>query len=140
MRAVELLGAVAEPHQVGRAVVPVAGRRIDAGQRLLVGQEQRLVRGVELGLADLRRRLGVEAAGGHEIERLGQPVGQRAVALALRAVGDEILVPGVHPVQIGVAALGEGAQQVQRRGRLAVGLHHALRVRLARRARRNRGR
>ena len=55
MGAVDLAGAVAEPQQMGRAVVPVAGRRIDAGQRLLIGQEQRLVRGVELGLADLRR-------------------------------------------------------------------------------------
>ncbi len=90
------------------------------------------MRGVELGLADLRRRLGIEPARRHEIERLGQPVGQCLVALALRRVGDEILVPGVHPVQIGIAALGEGAQQVQGGGRLAVGLHHALRVGLAR--------
>ncbi len=90
------------------------------------------MRGVELGLADLRRRLGIEPAGRHEIERLGQPVGQRPVALALRRAFDEILVPGVHPVQIGIAALGEGAQQVQGGGRLAVGLHHALRIGLAR--------
>ena len=133
MGAVDLAGAVAEPHQMRRAVVPVAGRRIDPGQRLLVGEEQRLVRGVELGLADLRRRFRVEPAGRHEIERLGQPVGERPVALALRRVGDEILVPGVHPVQIGIAALGEGAQQVEGGGRLAVGLHHALRIGLARR-------
>ena len=91
------------------------------------------MRGVELGLADLRRRLGIEPARRHEIERLGQPVGQRAVALALRRALNEILVPRVDPVQVGIAALGEGAQQVQGRRRLAVGLHHALRVGLARR-------
>jgi hypothetical protein len=60
--------------------------------------------------AELWRRLRIEAARRHEIERLGQPVGQRAVALALRRAFDEILVPGVYPVQIGIAALGEGAQ------------------------------
>ena len=47
-----------------------------------------------------------------------------SVALALRAVGDEAERPAMHVVEAGIAALGEGAQQVQRRGRLAVG--HAL--------------
>jgi len=127
-----LARAFADPEHVGRAVVPLAGRRIDPGQRLLVGQKQRLVRGIELGLADLRRRLRVEPARRHEIQGLGQPVGQRLVALALRRTGDEILVPRMHPVEIGIAALGEGAQQVQRGGRLVVGLDQALRVGLAR--------
>ena len=36
MGAVNLPGTVAEPHQMRRAVVPVAGCRIDASQRLLV--------------------------------------------------------------------------------------------------------
>ena len=36
-------------------------------------------------------------------------------------------------MQIGIAALGKGAQQVQCRRRLAVGLDHALRIGLARR-------
>ena len=48
-------------------------------------------------------------------------------------VGDEILVPGMDAVQVGVAALGEGAQQIERRRRLAVGLHHARRLGVARR-------
>ena len=50
------------------------------------------------------------------------------VSLALRRVGDEALVPGMDAVQIGIAALGEGAQQIEGRRRLAVGLDHALRV------------
>jgi hypothetical protein len=55
MGAVRLAGAVADPQHVGRGVVPVAGRGIDAGQRLLVAEQQRLVAGVEVGLAQLRR-------------------------------------------------------------------------------------
>ncbi len=90
------------------------------------------MRGIELGLADLRRGFRVEPAGRHEIQCFGQAIGQRPVALALRGVGDEILVPGVDAVQIGVAALGERAQQVKGGRRLAVGLHHALRIGLAR--------
>ena len=62
-----------------------------------------------------------------------EAVGELAVALALRAVGDEAQVPAVDAVQVGIAALGEGAQQVERRGRLVVGLHHALRIGAARR-------
>ena len=133
MRAVDLAGAVADPHQMRRAVVPLVACRIDAGQRLLVREEQRLVRGVELGLADLRRRLRGEPARLHEIERLGQPVGELTVSLTLRRVRDKILVPRMDAVEVGIAALGKGAQQVEGRSRLAVGLDHPLRVGLARR-------
>ena len=38
----------------------------------------------------------------------------------------------MHVLEIGVAAGGEGAQQVERRGRLAKGLELAARVGLAR--------
>ncbi len=55
-------------------------------------------------------------------------VGQLLVAVAERAVRHEVEVPAMHLVQVGVAALGEGAQQVQRRGRLVVALHQALRI------------
>ena len=47
--------------------------------------------------------------------------GDRLVAPALGARGDELLVPGVHLREVGEAALGEGAQQVERRRRLVVG-------------------
>ncbi len=102
------------------------GQAIDAGQRLLIGQMQRLMAGEELGLADLGRGFRRHAAGGHEIQRLAEPVGQLGIALAERAVGDEIEIPAMHAVQIGEAALGEGAQQVERRRRLVIGLHQAL--------------
>ena len=74
------------------------------------------------------RRLRVEAARRHEVERLGQPVGELLVLRALRRVGDETLVPAMDPMEIGIAALGEGAQQVERRRRLAERLDHALRI------------
>ncbi len=90
------------------------------------------MRGVELGLAYLRRGFRPEPARGHEVERLGQSIGELAVALSLRRVADEIQVPGMDPVQIGIAALGKRAQQVEGRGRLTVGLDHPLRVGLAR--------
>src|SRR3546814_15008415 len=37
-----LARAVADPQHVGRAVVPLAGQAVGAGQRLLVPQQQRL--------------------------------------------------------------------------------------------------
>ena len=51
MRVVGLAGAVADPDHVARGGVPVARGRIDARQRLLVAEQQRLVAGVEIGLA-----------------------------------------------------------------------------------------
>ena len=44
--------------------------------RLLVAEQQRLVAGVEIGRAQLGMALEVEAAGAHEVERLGDAVGQ----------------------------------------------------------------
>ena len=77
-------------------------------------------------------RLGVEADRAHEAERLGDPVGDALIALGLRAVLDEAEHPAMGVLEIGVAAGGEGAQQVQRRRRLAVGLELPARVGLAR--------
>ena len=59
MGAVELAGALADPEHVGRAVVPVAGERVPAGERLLVAEDQRLVAGVEVDLVQLRARSSV---------------------------------------------------------------------------------
>ena len=129
MSAVGLAGPVADPEHVRRAVVPLAGGGIDPGQRLLIFQDQGFVRGIELGLPNLRRRRPRQAAGRHEIEGLAKLIGQRLVARPLRALGDEAEIPAVHRVEIGVAALGQGAQQVEGRRRLAVGLDQPLRVR-----------
>ena len=51
MGVVELPGAVADPQHVARRAVPVAGRGIDAGEGLLVAEQQRLVAGEEIGRA-----------------------------------------------------------------------------------------
>ena len=132
MRPVELPGAVADPDQVGTRVVPAARRAIDPGQRLLVAQEQGLVAGEERGAGDLGRAEVGDPAGAHEVQRLGDPARHVAVALALRAAVEEAHGPLVDAGQRGIAALGEGAQQVERGRRLRVGLELPARVGLAR--------
>ena len=108
-----------------RGVVPAAGGGIDPGHRLLEAQEQGLVRGVEGGAVDLGRGEVGDAAGLHELQRLGDPVRHVAVALALRAAVEEAQGPLVDAGERRVAALGEGAQQVQGGGGLGVGLELA---------------
>ena len=77
-------------------------------------------------------RLGVEADGAHEAERLGDPVGEFLVALGLGAVLDEAQHPAMDVLEIGVAAVGEGAQKVERRRGLAIGFQLPARIGLAR--------
>ena len=84
--------------------------------------------GVEIGGAQLRMGLEVEAAGAHEVERLGNAVGQLLVAAGLRRILEEAEHPLMHAGEIGVAAGRERAQQVERRGRLPVGHQLALRI------------
>ena len=128
MAVIELAGAVADPDHVARGGVPVAGGGIAAGHRLLVAEQQRLVAGVEIGAAQLRMAFEIEAAGAHEIQRVGDAVGQFLVAARLRRILHETEHPLMHAAEIGVAAGGEGAQQVQRRGRLPVRHQLALRI------------
>jgi hypothetical protein len=127
--AVELAGAFADPHQVGRGVVPIARGRIDPCHRLLDAQQQGFVAGEELDLAQAGVALRIDADRFHEGQRLADLVGQRAIGGALRRASDKAEGPAMDVVQIGVAAAGEGAQQIQRRRRLAIGLQQALRVR-----------
>ncbi len=126
--AVDLARALADPQHVGRAVVPLAGGGVDAGQRLLVAEDERLVARVQVDLVQLVRGLEVDAAGAHEPQRPLDLLGQRLVAPPLAAGGDELLVPGVHAREVGEAALGVRAQQVQRRGRLVVRLDEPRRI------------
>ena len=93
------------------------------------------MRGVEVGCAQFRMRLRVEANGAHEAERLGDPVSEFLVALGLRAVLDETQHPAMNVLEIGVAAAGEGAQKVEGRRRLAIGFELPARIGLARLAR-----
>ena len=125
MRPVELAGAVTDPDHVGRAVVPIAGERVDAGQAFLVGQDQRFVAREEVDLVQSLLGPEVDAAGGHEAQGTVDLRGDVLVALALAGRGDELLVPQVHLREVGEAALGEGPQQVECRGRLLVRGHQA---------------
>ncbi len=128
MGAVQLAGALADPQQVGRGVVPVARGGIDAGHGLLEAQQQGLVAGEELHPVQFGMGLGGHADGGHEVEGFGDLVGQLTVSAAIGAAVDKAQGPAMDVVQVGIAAAGEGAQQVQGRGRLVIGPHQALGV------------
>ena len=95
MGAVGLPGAVADPEEVGGAGVPVAAGAVDAGEGLLVGQEQGFVAGVEVGLADLRGVEAAYAAGGHEGEGFVDAAGKVLVAGGKGGAGSEIEVPAM---------------------------------------------
>ena len=69
VRAVELAGALADPEQMCRAVVPVAGQRVTAGQALLVVEQQAFVAGVDVDLVQPPLGGQVDAARGHEPQR-----------------------------------------------------------------------
>ena len=88
--------------------------------------------GIELGLTHLGDNLGGDAAGFHEIEGLADALGELGILVAFGAVADEIEGPAMHLMQIGKPALGEGAQQVERRRGLVVGLVHAVWIGFAR--------
>src|ERR1022692_4623734 len=76
--------AVANPQHVARGGVPVAGGRIDAGERLLEAEQQRFMAGVEFGGAQLGMAFQIETAGLHEAERLGNAIRQFDIAARLR--------------------------------------------------------
>jgi hypothetical protein len=128
MRAIGPTGTVAAPKEVGRAAVPITGRRIDPGQGLLVGQEQGFVGDVEVGLAHISGRGAGHPAGGHEGERLVDALGEITVAFRQRRALDEAQVPAMDLVQVGIAAGGERAEQVELAGGLEVGQFHAAGV------------
>jgi hypothetical protein len=103
-------------------------RRILARHGLLVAEQQRLVAGVELGALELGMALEIEPAGLHEAEGLGDAIGQLLVVVRLRRILDEAERPLPHIGEIGVAAVGECAQQVQGRGGVAKGLDLPCRI------------
>src|SRR6202046_2646811 len=106
MSAVQRAGTLADPQEVRRGVVATAALGVFPGQGLLIVQQQRLVAGVQLNRAQL---IGVGAACPHERQRPGDLPGQPLVPLPGRALRDEVLVPGMHLVQVGVTAGGERA-------------------------------
>ena len=108
MRPVHLPGALPHPDEVARQVVGTA--LVEAGQRPLVLQDQRLVRGVQLD--GVQRRV-VHPAGPHEPHGAVDLTGQLLVARAGVGGRREGGVPGVDPVERGETTAGVGAQQVE---------------------------
>ena len=86
MGAVELAGAVADPDHMGGGVVPIAAGGIDPRHRLLVSKQQSFMAGIEIGAAQLRHGTRRDAAGRHEIQRLGDALRQIFILLARRTV------------------------------------------------------
>ena len=68
---------------------------------------------------DVSKRLEVDARGTHELNRPVDVLRQRFVARVGR-VRHETLIPAVNLTQVRITALREGADQVQRRGRVIV--------------------
>ena len=128
MGVIKLPGAVADPEHMAAGAVPVAGGGIDARKRLLVAKQQRLVAGEEIGGAHLRMNFRIDAAGAHEIQRLGEVIGELLIAFRLRTVVDERQHPLVRVRQVGVAAGGEGAQKIERRRRLPISFELPARI------------
>ena len=106
----------------------LAGQRVAPREPLLVVEQEALVARPHVHLVQAPLRVEVDAAGGHEPERALDLGRDRLVAAALGRGGHELLVPAVDAGQVGEPALGEGAQQVQGRGGLVVGLDEPVRV------------
>ena len=116
------------PQEVSGGVVGLARPRIDTRHGRLVLEQQRLVGRIQVNVS---KSLEVDARCTHELDRTVNILGQRLVARVGR-VRHETLIPAVHLTQVRVAALREGADQVQRRGRVVIQRQEALRVRLTR--------
>ncbi len=84
--------------------------------------------GVEIGRAQFGMTFEIEPAGAHEAERLGDAVRQFVIAAGLRRILHEAEHPLMHGREIGVTAMREGAQQIQRRCRLPIGLDLPARI------------
>ena len=80
---VELTGALADPDHVGRAVVPLVGEAVLAGQGFFVAEKQCLVAGVEVDAVEALIVGRVDATGAHETQGAFDAVGELLVALAL---------------------------------------------------------
>ncbi len=118
---IRLARTVTNPDHVTGRAVPVARGGIDAGQGFFIAKQKRFVAGVEIRLPQLRIGFRRNANGTHEVHRVRDAAGQRTIALALRAIGNETEHPLIDVLQIGIAALCERAQKVQRSRGLAVG-------------------
>ncbi len=87
------------------------------------------MRRVEVDLVELQLGVEVDAARGHEAQRAVDLGRERFVPPTFDARVEELEVPRVHARQVGEPSLGEGAQEVERRGGLVVDAHETRRDR-----------
>src|SRR3546814_20145632 len=80
----------------------------------------------------LRHAFGVDPARAHEFQRVADAIRGFGIFLRPRAAAHEIVRPAMDLVEVGIAALRERAQQVERRRRLGLGPPHPLRLGRAR--------
>ncbi len=124
--AVDLRGAHADPRVVRAQVEPAPVTRHLAGQRFLVGQQQRFVRGVEVDAVEVvdlatRQRL-------HEAHGIADGVDHAAVLVGQRRMAYPAEVPVFGVVQVGETAVDQRADEVHRHRRTRVRLDHATRI------------
>ena len=129
MGAVGLAGALADPDHMGRGVEPFAAGPVQARQGAFQIEQQGLVAGEHLDARQVRVALRRHADRFHEGQGLADLVGQFAIARAVGVVGGKPQRPAMDVIEVRIAAAGKGAQQVQRRGRLVIGLQQSLRIR-----------
>ncbi len=84
--------------------------------------------GVEAGALQLRHGARIDPAGFHEVQRLADPGADFGELFRPGRTAHEIERPLVDLAQVGITAGRERAHQVQRRGRLRIGLEQALRI------------
>src|SRR4029079_139514 len=92
-------------------------------------QKQGFVARVEIGRPQLRVTFEIKPAGLHKAKRLEDASRHLSVASLWRAVLYDPEHPLAHACEIGVATLREGTQQIQRCGRLPIGLDLPARIR-----------
>src|SRR5215469_179935 len=128
MGVVRLTGTVADPQHVARRAVPISRGGIDTGERLLVGQKQGLMTGIEIRGLKLRMTLKIEPAGTHETQRFQNTVGEFHISTRLRAIFNEPEHPLMHAAETGVPTACKRSQQIEGRGRLSIGFKLTPRV------------
>ncbi len=129
VRAVDIGGAHADPRHVRGQVVPVLLALDVARLRLLGQQMQPFVAGVEVAAGR-----GVHPLPAHrleEIQRFGDRVDDLLIRVAQRRVAQEAQVPVLRVMQIGEAAVDQGAHEIQGERGALIAAQQQLRIRLA---------
>ena len=126
MGAAELRRAHADPGEVRREVVPAFAARHLAGLGLLVEQVQAFVAGEEVDPVHLAHLAAGE--GLHEAQRLADAGDDAAVVVGERRVLDEVEVPVLGVMQVGEAAVDQGADEVERQRGAFVAAQQELRI------------